>query len=290
MELKSKSSENIGIVGLGLIGGSLGIDLQRMGHSVYGLVHRESTAQRAKERGLAQIISTNPNILRHCSVIILALPLAELLNPSPILVEALPLDAVITDVGSVKNPILNTWKQLHPYFVASHPMAGTHQSGVEAGVKDLFKGKPWIATPEEKTNPKAIETIKQLAISIGAQWITAKADIHDQAVALISHLPVLISANLLKIIAEEKDPKTLRLAKSLASTGFSDTTRIGGGNPDLGLSIMKSNTQSILELIKLYKSSLEELESKIILKEWEALKEELENSKEIRKNFLNKQV
>ncbi len=142
MELQSKPSENIGIVGLGLIGGSLGLDLQKLGHTVYGISHREKTAKKARERKLANFVSTDPTILKNCSIIYIALPLEQLINPSSILINAIPKNAVVTDVGSVKVPILNTWKKLHPRFVASHPMTGTEESGVNAGQHNLFKDNP----------------------------------------------------------------------------------------------------------------------------------------------------
>ena len=89
------SNTRVGIVGLGLIGGSLGLDLQSLGYEVYGLVNREETAKRAKERNLAHFISSNPNIISNCSIIIIALPLEQLVNPSAELISALPKNAVI---------------------------------------------------------------------------------------------------------------------------------------------------------------------------------------------------
>jgi len=106
MELKTKPAKNIGIVGLGLIGGSLGLDLQKLGYKVYGITHREQTAKKAKERKLAQIISTDPHALKNCSIIYIALPLEQILNPSSVLINAIPKNAVVTDVGSVKVPVL----------------------------------------------------------------------------------------------------------------------------------------------------------------------------------------
>ncbi len=99
MELKTKPSENIGIVGLGLIGGSLGLDLQKLGYTVYGITHREKTVQKARERKLAQIVSTDLNVLKNCSLIYIALPLEQLLNPSSALVNAIPRHAVVCQIS-----------------------------------------------------------------------------------------------------------------------------------------------------------------------------------------------
>ena len=287
MDKKTNNFKTIGIVGLGLIGGSLGLDLQKLGYQVNGLVHRSSTAKRAQERGLAHIISTNPKILKTCSIVILALPLEQLLEPDPQLINELPMKAVITDVGSVKAPIVEVWQKLHPNFVGSHPMAGTNKEGVEAGIENLFKGKAWVSTPEESTNLEAVETIKKLAISLGCNWITTNANIHDQAVALISHLPVVISAALLKTVSCEEEESLISIAKVLASSGFADTTRIGGGNPQLGSSMIANNTSAVLRFLNSYKESLNKLEETIISQNWNSLKEELEKTKDIRPNFLN---
>ena len=168
----------VGIVGLGLIGGSLGLDLQARGWSVQGLVHRQATADRAMARGLVGAVSTDPSCLSGCDLVILALPIPLLLNPPDELIAALPEAAVITDVGSVKQPVLEAWRQRHPRFVASHPMAGTAQAGVEAGVVDLFRGRPWIATPDQTTDPAALAQVRDLAVSVGGHWLTATASQH----------------------------------------------------------------------------------------------------------------
>ncbi len=276
----------VGIIGLGLIGGSIGLDLQEKGFEVCGLVHREKTAARAKERGLAQTISTDPKILKNCSIVILALPLQQLIEPSQELINALPINAVITDVGSVKKPILNKWRQLHPKFVASHPMSGTIQTGVEAGKRDLFKNNPWVATPDKTTDQKSLNTVKSLANSLGSKWITADADIHDEAVALVSHVPVFVSASLLNTVNNEKQDEISSLAKTIASSGFKDTTRIGGGNPSLGVAMAMYNREKISAILNIYRSSIDKYEKMIFNREWDQLQKELEKTQKIRPHYL----
>lgn len=289
MELMSQQrrfSGSVGIVGLGLIGGSLGLDLQALGWHVHGLVHRESTAERALVRGLADEVSTDPQVLANCELVILALPLAQLLSPEPALLQALPETAVVTDVGSVKAPVLKVWSQLHPRFVASHPMAGTAEAGVEAGLRGLFEHRPWVATPDHRTDPEALEVVHQLAMALGSQWLTADAESHDQAVALISHVPVLVSAALLRAVGAQSDPAVFDLAKALASSGFADTTRVGGGNPQLGTAMAATNTAAILRGLQAYRQSLEQLEALVDTGQWSALQTELERTHELRPGFL----
>ncbi|MFL0768929.1 MAG: prephenate/arogenate dehydrogenase [Prochlorococcus sp.] len=286
MDQQIRPSGCVGVVGLGLIGGSLGLDLQQLGWRVNGLVHRSLTAERAMARGLVDEVSLDPKSLSNCELILLALPLQQLLNPDPALVDALPRNAVVTDVGSVKAPVLEIWRDLHPRFVASHPMAGTAEAGVDAGFQGLFAGRPWVATPETQTEPEAIETVHQLAVSLGSDWFTAEASIHDQAVALISHLPVLVSAALLRVLGEERDPAVRDLAMGLASSGFADTTRVGGGNPLLGTAMAATNTAAVLRGLAAYRWSLEQLEEAVLAGNWSQLQAELERTQALRPSFL----
>ena len=276
----------VGVVGLGLIGGSIGLDLRALGVFVQGLVHRASTAERALQRGLVDAVSSDPACLEGCDLVVLALPLEALLQPQEALIQALPSEAVITDVGSVKGAVLEVWRDRHPRFVASHPMAGTAESGVESGCSGLFKGRPWVGTPEVQTDLEALKQVRTLAGLLGAYWVSADPLIHDQAVALISHLPVMVSAALLRVLGEERDPRVRDLARQLASSGFADTTRVGGGNPALGTAMASHNTSALLKSLAAYRWSLEQLEEAIINGHWSQLEMELDKTRALRPGFL----
>jgi arogenate dehydrogenase (NADP+) len=276
----------IGIVGLGLIGGSLALDLLAQGRQVLALVHREATAVRARERGLATAVSTDPLVLEGCGLVVLALPLDRLLDPEPSLVAALPTQAVVTDVGSVKGPVLERWQTLHPRFVASHPMAGTAQAGVEAGVSGLFSGRLWVATPAAHTDLAALAAVQALAALVGAHWLTCGAGEHDQAVALISHLPVLVSAALLEAADRAAGHELAALVRALASSGFADTTRVGGGNPELGTLMARCNQDALLAALARYRQQLEGLEQQVRQGDWQGLRQQLEACARLRPEFL----
>ena len=128
----------IGIVGLGLIGGSLGLKLQRLNHTIYGIANNQFNEKKAKQNKLANFVSCDLSLLKECELIILALPIKDLISPSQQLVASIPPETIITDVGSVKEPIVNTWENLHPLFIGSHPMAGTEKKGVDSGFEGLF--------------------------------------------------------------------------------------------------------------------------------------------------------
>ncbi|MEX0587994.1 MAG: prephenate/arogenate dehydrogenase [Cyanobium sp.] len=276
----------VGIVGLGLIGGSLGLDLQQLGVEVRALVHRDATAERARQRGLASEVSTDPSVLAPCGLVVLALPLDRLLAPAGELVAALPPQAVITDVGSVKAPVLACWSGLVPRFVASHPMAGTAHSGVEAGQLGLFRGRPWVATPQPATDPEALLVVQGLAEAVGADWLCCGPEAHDQAVALISHLPVLVSAALLQTADRAGAGELAGLVRALASSGFADTTRVGGGNPELGTLMARSNRSAVLAALGEYRHTIDKVEALVQGSHWPALQQTLEHCQMLRPEFL----
>jgi len=182
--------------------------------------------------------------------------------------------------------VVERWQRWHPRFVASHPMAGTADSGVEAGITGLFAGRPWVATPTADTNADALEQVRQLAQRVGAQWLSCDPQQHDRAVALISHMPVLVSAALLEAADGEADGGTAALAKQLASSGFADTSRIGGGNPELGTLMARSNRAAVLAALGRYRQRLEGLEQLVQQERWEELEGRLSRCQERRPDFL----
>jgi arogenate dehydrogenase (NADP+) len=281
-------SRPVGIVGLGLIGGSLGLDLRHQGAFVRALVHRRETAERARQRGLADVVSTEPEVLADCGLVLLALPLDRLLEPDPALVQALAGTAVVSDVGSVKAPLAAAWEPLlGGRFVPGHPMAGTAAAGVDAGEPDLFQGRPWVATPTARTDPGALAAVRELAEALGARWITCGAEQHDRAVALISHLPVLVSAALLQAADRGAAGELAPLTRALASCGFADTTRVGGGNPELGALMARHNRPALLAALGEYRRSLECLEALVDGADWGGLEHRLRDSQALRPQFLN---
>jgi arogenate dehydrogenase (NADP+) len=279
----------VGIVGLGLIGGSLGLDLLARGAEVRAWVHRSATAERARQRRLATEVSTDVRVLADCGMVVLALPLDRLLAPDPTLVDALPAAAVVTDVGSVKASVVACWgPRLGGRFVASHPMAGTVHAGVEAGQLDLFRGRPWVATPDATTAAPALAAVRELAEALGAHWLTCEAAAHDRAVALISHLPVLVSAALLQTAdrATAAAPPLASLVRALASSGFADTSRVGGGNPELGALMARCNQGALLAALERYREAITDLETLVRAGEWDVLQQELATCQQLRPPFL----
>ena len=277
---------NIGIVGLGLIGGSIGLRLQTLNHTVFGVVNNKSNQEKAIDRKLANYVTTDLNVLKKCSLIFLALPIRDLINPSKELIENLPKDSIITDVASIKGPIIKTWENLHPLFIGSHPMAGTEYQGVNAGTIDLLKSAKWIITTTPKTANNSIQVLSKLINSMQCEAIFTTPENHDKATSLISHLPIFLASSLIHAVDSENDPMVNTLAKKIASTGFSDTSRVGGGNPFLGVDIAKNNTANIRNSLKKFRENICEIERIFEDSDWDLLQEKLENAANCRELFL----
>ncbi len=277
----------IGIVGLGLIGGSLGLKLQSLNHTIYGIANNELNEKKAKEKKLANFVSCDLSLLKKCELIILALPIKDLIIPSQRLVASIPQETIVTDVGSIKEPIVNTWENLHPLFIGSHPMAGTEKKGVDSGFGGLFKNAKWIITPTQNSDSNAVRTISELIKSMDCEICQASPKEHDEAVSIISHLPIFLASTLIQTANTKNNPALLDLSQKLAATGFADTSRVGGGNEKLGLDLAMNNQINVLNAIDNFKNKLNTLESLIKEKNWELLSKKLSEAKEIREKFIN---
>ena len=278
---------NIGIVGLGLIGGSIGLKLQKLNHTIYGVTNNKFNKKKAIERNLANFVSCDFDILNKCSLIILALPIRDLIFPSKELIRVIPKDAIVTDVGSIKVPIIKTWEKIHPLFIGSHPMAGTEKRGVDSGFESLFDNAKWVITPTSKTNLAAVKIFSNLITSMKCEILKASPKDHDEAVSLISHLPIFVASSLISTANKEQNKSLSDLTKKIAAKGFSDSTRVGGGNPNLGLDLASNNQKNILIAIKEFKNNINEIETLIKEKNWELLSKKLTKAMELRSNFIN---
>jgi arogenate dehydrogenase (NADP+) len=279
----------IGIVGLGLIGGSLGLDLRSQGHRVVGLTQRRSTCQSAIARGAVDDASEDAVILRTCEVVFVCTPLSKIMATVEKIAPFLSKTAILTDVGSVKASIVEAMMTLETVanpFVGGHPMSGTAESGIEAAMSGLFVGNPYGLTPTAETPREAVKTVASLAKSVGSVLYECTPEAHDQAVALISHLPVMVSASLIQACTREENSEVRTLAQQLASSGFRDTSRVGGGNPELGRLMAEFNSPALLVALKRYRSTLDEMITTIETSQWEALQTSLTQTQRDRPGYL----
>ncbi|MGD2182592.1 prephenate/arogenate dehydrogenase [Lusitaniella coriacea] len=276
----------VGIVGLGLIGGSLGLDLRSRGIEVIGVSRRHRTCEVALVRGVVDRASVDLAVLEATDIIFICTPLTAIAPTIEQLLPYLSPKTILTDVGSVKQSIVRSCSRLRSNFVGGHPMAGTAEKGIEAAQSGLFVNAPYVLTPIETTPPEAVQAVEEAARAIGCIVYYCSPEVHDRAVALISHLPLLVSAGLIETCLGEADSTVLQLAQQLASSGFRDTSRVGGGNPELGVAIARHNRPQVLQTLSQYRQTLDRLIDAIQGENWQELEEILQSAQQARPNFL----
>lgn len=280
------NNQRIGIVGLGLIGGCLALDLKQLGYRVYGVARRGTTVETALEKGFVTEASCDLALMRETSVVFVCTPMAAIVPTVKQLVQHLSSSTVVTDVGSVKEEIVAAATALWPNFVGGHPMAGKTEAGLAAAEAELFRHRPYVVTPIKTTGREAMEQVIAIATQLQAQVYTATPSAHDQAVAAISHLPVMVSSSLIQTCLSELDPQVKALAKKLASSGFRDTSRVGGGNPELGKMMAQYNRTALLKTLKNYQYQLNNVVELIETEQWDALEHHLSISQQERPKYL----
>ncbi len=281
---------NIGIVGLGLIGGCLGLDFKALGHRVVGVGRRAETCHQALNRRIVDVASTDIAALQPCEVVFICTPIATIVPLVIKLSAVLNSSTIITEVGSVKAAIVAEATRHWPQFVGGHPMSGKSEAGLCAAEPGIFQQRPYVITPVATarfaTNPGAVTTIEHLAQQLGAEIYHCSPEAHDRAVAWISHLPVMVSANLIAAALQEPDGEVLMLAQQLASSGFRDTSRVGGGNPELGAMMAQYNRNEVLRSLQHYRNAITATIEQIESEDWRAIAHLLKVTQAARPSFV----
>ncbi|MGB3517159.1 MAG: prephenate/arogenate dehydrogenase [Elainellaceae cyanobacterium] len=277
----------IGIVGLGLIGGSLAIDWRSLGHTILGVSRRPSTCEAAIARGIVDQASCDLALMAEAEVVVLCTPLGAFLPTVDQLLPHLSPETIVTDVGSVKGWVVEAIAPRWENFVGGHPMAGTAESGLDAALTGLFQNCIYAITPTAQTPIRAVEVVTQLARSLQAQVYQCDPQDHDRAVAWISHLPVMVSASLIASCMDEESATVRSLAQTLASSGFRDTSRVGGGNPELGVMMARYNQAAVVRSLQGYRQQLDAILQTIETSDWDSLETLLGQTQRDRPAFVD---
>lgn len=262
----------IGIVGCGLIGGSIGLACRSNSHTVLGYEPDPKSAETAVERGCVTKITTLDEVAQS-DLTFISVPPGIVESVLDQVMAAKPKHTVATDCTSVKGSIVR-WlkKNKTEMFVPGHPMAGHEKSGPLYSSAWMFRGAKWIITPTSFTYSGAIKQVETVVKEIGATPVRVKADQHDHEVALLSHVPHALAAVL------------VRLAENLDSTEASagswrDLTRVGGVDPKLWSQILTSNGEEVARMLGQFGDSLTELKSMLEANDEAAVREFFEAAK-----------
>jgi prephenate dehydrogenase len=243
------------VIGLGLIGGSIALDLRKSGLSteLVGIDLNPENAHKALELGLVDSIQSREEAIPSADIIILAIPVSAICKTLPWILDCVKKDAVIIDAGSTKNLICRAVAN-HPgrdQFVASHPIAGTENSGPEAAFEGLFRQKTNIICERNKSSEHALTVAGSIFDALGMNTIFMEPEEHDKHVAYVSHLSHVSSFLLGQTVLDiERDEKNIF---ALAGSGFASTVRLAKSSPDMWAPIFEQNaeylSQALLEYI-----------------------------------------
>ena len=280
------------IVGVGLIGGSLGMICKRQGlvETVIGTGRRAENLKKAVElhaidRGSTDLIDSTLG----SDLLVLATPVDTFETTLKTCASALAPGAVVTDVGSVKGPLVARMETLVPAgvsVVGGHPIAGKEKTGVDAATLDLFRGARCILTPTARTDPAALRRIRALWEACGAQILEMDPDLHDRILGAVSHLPHVVAFALVNAITaiQEAHAPSMDL-QTFSGGGYKDTTRIAASSPEMWRDICLWNRDNLVHHIERYEECLQRLKALIKAGDGEGLHREMTRAKQARERI-----
>ena len=281
----------VGVIGLGLIGGSMALDLKRRGFAreVLGVERDPVAAEAAKTIGLVDEVVPYEDCIRRADIVVVAVPVGaavklvpDILNRFAAMEASIP-EKIVMDVCSTKSQICHA-TQYHPLrgrFVSTHPMAGTEYSGPWAAQPGLFDGRACIFANSEECSPKALKTIEELYAVLNMRPIYMNADQHDVHTAYVSHISHVTSFALaLTVLDKEKDEKHIF---DLASGGFSSTVRLAKSNADMWVPILSQNHDNILHVMDTYIDKMQQFRDAIATYDEAKIRELIQEANRIKK-------
>jgi prephenate dehydrogenase len=277
--------DTVAIVGVGLIGGSIGRALRerKLAREVVGIGRREAGLKSAQELGAIDRGTMNLHEgVAEAQLVVVATPVDSIVDFVSQAAAASANRSLVTDAGSTKGEIVRSVEALlvdrrdGPRFVGSHPLAGDHRTGVEFARGDLFDGRKVVVTPTARTHRAAVVEISGFWQSLGAEVVTMSPEEHDRALAATSHLPHLIAAALALSTPKDLLP--------LAASGWRDTTRVAGGDPAMWRAIFATNRQEVLDALKQFERWTGEIREILALGQDERLLRILERANWMKAN------
>ena len=258
-----KQFGTVAIIGVGLIGGSLGMALKsrRLAGRVVGIGRNAERLEQAVRLGAIDGATIDLDAgLAEADVVVLCTTVGNILKTLPDVLRSVQAGAVVTDVGSTKTQIVARAGNV-AHFVGSHPMAGSERTGVEAATPLLFQEATWALTPTDMTDPRALQTVRALAQEVGAATLVLPPETHDALVAVTSHLPHVLASALMRQASgvRARTPEIQRLAAG----SFADMTRVAAASPDIWRDVCLSNRDAVLSALAAFRAQLGALQAAV---------------------------
>ena len=269
----------LAIVGVGLIGGSIGLAAKRRGlaRTVIGVGRQQATLEGARNLGAIDACLDLAGAVREADVAVFCTPVDVIASQVVAAAKTCSTRTLLTDAGSTKGAIVREVERLIPRgitFVGSHPLAGSEKHGPEHADANLFEDRVTIVTPTEQAAPEAVERTVTFWSALGSRVKVMDPDVHDRAVAVTSHVPHLMAAALANAL-----PETLR---ELAASGFRDTTRIAAGDPAIWTGIFEHNCDAVVDGLERLDAEFSRFRRALANRNWQALRQLLTQAKKVR--------
>jgi prephenate dehydrogenase len=284
--------QKITIIGVGLLGGSIGLAVKRrkLAREVAGFVRRAASLKDCEKAGAVDFATTDLlAAVSNSDLVILCTPLAQMRPLTEQLLPALKRGAIVTDVGSVKADVVRELESIiaksGAHFIGGHPMAGAEKTGVVAARANLFENTVCVLTPTKKSNATAVRKLEQFWQSLGARVLKLDAAQHDLLVSRTSHLPHVVAATLANLVLNPASPKT---QAQLCATGFRDTTRIASGSPKMWRDIALTNRKNLSRSVDAFVAELKRFQVALKSGDDKAVEKIFATAKQRRDNWCSK--
>jgi cyclohexadieny/prephenate dehydrogenase len=260
--------DRVALIGLGLIGSSMSLGMQREGlaATIVGTARSAATREKALELGLvSEAFETAAEAVAGADLVVLCVPVGACGSVAEEIAGHLADGAIVTDVGSVKAAVIDAvapHMPAHAHFVAAHPIAGTEKSGPEAGFAELFHNRWSIITPSADADPQAVAKVRALWEGLGSNVAEMDAEHHDRVLAITSHLPHLIAFSMVNTASHLGKVTDSDVIKYSAG-GFRDFTRIAASDPIMWRDVFLNNKPATLDMIGRFIEDLTELQKAI---------------------------
>jgi len=280
----------VAIIGLGLLGGSIGLAVREYlpDATTTGYDRDPATRRRAAERGLVGTVhETAADAVRDAELVIFCVPPGAMGPAAAEIADALPADALVSDVGSCKQSIARALGEALPNHtvIPAHPVAGTENSGPDAGFAELFQNRWCIVTPPEPTNLLLLTRLVEFWEALGANVEMMDAQHHDLVLAVTSHLPHLIAYTIVGTASDLEDVTQSEVIKYSAG-GFRDFTRIAASDPTMWRDVFLSNKDAVLEMLQRFTEDLTALQKAIRVGDGDRLFDHFTHTRAVRRSII----
>lgn len=284
--------DRVALIGAGLIGSSLARVIRRehLANHIVAHSRRPETRARLQELGIADTVARDvETAVKGADLIVISVPvgasgdIAEKIGPH------LKDGAIVTDTGSVKKSVIRAMSPYLPdtaHFVPGHPIAGTENSGPDAGFASLFEGRWCVLTPSAGTDLKAVDKVAQLWEAVGSKVDQMSAEHHDMVLAITSHIPHLIAFNIVGTVADLEDD-TKKEAVKYAASGFRDFTRIAASDPEMWRDVFMENREAVLEMLGRFSEDLSVLQRAIRRGDAHGLETKFKRTRNLRRDVID---